>query len=492
MPSQRFEKKKINGVRRFEYMGRSKFRELEKRVENKTFLKGSESLYLYGTSGSGKSHLLAALVYCLVREGKRVFYIPDCSSLLLKPAQTIWAALTFAFYDSDVLGTIGDPYNTADNTGCSRKEMLNAMRFQHRYIFSASANEDSNREADRKQSGISVVPIFGGMSEDETDQWFILHGYQIPQLSAEQRERVEYLTGRIPLLLRCLFNMTEFDELEFRNMPDLRNVVLQVDSFFRTKVYPLHLLSKQTYLQIMRACVRGDPVWLNDRSLYDLRHFYVDEKGIGRFTCGIAFETMMSMLRTHDDAPFMDGPWYTAVSRSGNPVVRGFLAKQICLSYIAANGLMAVDPKLGRMSTESFKTQPAFTQLLSTDHTIRLYVPIAYDFMAVDGVILLLDRASKKATMFSIQFTLSLNHKQSDEEFHTRLWSTWIEPIVSAGFRVHSTFVCIDKKQPSDDVKPKVVRVLRSGDKVVHPEYSVVHVGVEMVHSRLASALGIL
>jgi hypothetical protein len=242
----------------------------------------------------------------------------------------------------------------------------------------------------------------------------------------------------------------------------------------------------------MRACVRGDPVRPNDRSLYDLRHFYVDEKGIGRFTCGIAFETMMSMLRTHDDAAFVDDLWYTAVSQSDNPIVRGFLAEQICLSYIAANGLMAVDPKLGRMSTTSFDKQPAFAQLLSTDHTIRLYVPTAYNFMAVDGVILFLDRASKKATMFSIQFTLSLNYKQSDKEFHTRLWSTWTEPIVSAGFSVHSTFVWIDKKQPSDHVEREIVRMLRSGDKVVHPEYSVVHVGVEMVHSRLASALGIL
>jgi hypothetical protein len=195
MPSQRFAKKKINGVYRFEYMGRSKFRALQKRVENEDFLDADESLYLYGTSGSGKSHLLAALVYHLVREGKRVFYIPDCSSLLLEPAQAIWAALTFAFYDSPVLGTIGDPHdvdalirlvtndrdiyiivdqvNTLEATGDgSRKERkaqvlcwLDALRFNHRYIFSASANENSNRDADRKQSGISVFRIFGGMNE---------------------------------------------------------------------------------------------------------------------------------------------------------------------------------------------------------------------------------------------------------------------------------------------------------------------------------------
>jgi hypothetical protein len=199
----------------------------------------------------------------------------------------------------------------------------------------------------------------------------------------------------------------------------------------------------------------------------------------------------MSMLRTYDNAPFLSDLWYTAVSRSDDPVVQGFLAKQICLSYIATNGLMAVDPKLGRMSTGSFGTQPAFSEFLLTDHTIRLYIPTTYNFLTVDGVILLLDRASKQATMFSIQFTLSQNHKQSDVEFHTRLWSTWVEPIISAGFSVESTFVWIDKKQPSEHVKGELVRELRSGDKVIHPAYTVHHVGVEMVNARLASALGI-
>jgi IstB-like ATP binding protein len=195
MPSQRFERKKINGIQRFEYMGRSKFRELQNHVENEDFLDAHESLYLYGTSGSGKSHLLAALVCHLVREGKRVFYIPDCSSLLLEPAETMRAAYHFAFYDSPVLGTIGDPYDVdalirlvandrevyiivdqvntlevVEKDGRKDKKVqatnwLDALRFNHRYIFSASANENSNRDADRKQSGILVFRIFGGMSE---------------------------------------------------------------------------------------------------------------------------------------------------------------------------------------------------------------------------------------------------------------------------------------------------------------------------------------
>jgi hypothetical protein len=257
-------------------------------------------------------------------------------------------------------------------------------------------------------------------------------------------------------------------------------------------VFPFHhLIFRTRYLRIMEQCIQGSHVTIDDRNLYDLRYFYVDTEGTGHFTCGIAFESMMLILRRQSDMLFLADSWYGAVLRSSNPVVQGFLAEQICLSSIAIKGLTAVHTELGRMSTAKFENEPAFAEFLSTDHRICLYVPTAYNFMAVDGVILLLDRASKQATMFSIQFTLSQNHKQSDKEFHTRLWPTWIEPITSAGFSVRSTFVWIDKKQPSEHVKPKLVKALRSGNKVVHPEYSVVHVGVEMVDSRLVLVLGL-
>jgi len=47
----------------------------------------------------------------------------------------------------------------------------------------------------------------------------------------------------------------------------------------------------------MGECIRGDRVTYDNRGFHDLRYFYADAKGIGRFTCGIAFETMMSILR---------------------------------------------------------------------------------------------------------------------------------------------------------------------------------------------------
>ncbi|KAF8343536.1 hypothetical protein F5887DRAFT_918364 [Amanita rubescens] len=518
MPPERFEVKEIDGIECFEYMGRSQFHELQERIKDKNFQKGAESIYLYGTSGSGKSHLLVALVYHLIREGQRVFYIPDCSSLLLDPAKTMWDAYRFAYNCSPDLRTtesvetlidsmrtdpdvyiIVDQVNALESTNTdNRREAKNRvlgwlgnLRSSHRYIFSASANEASNRDAEKRQNGISVFSIFGGMSQDETNQWFKWHGHRIPSLSDKQRQQVEYLTGRIPLLLCCLFKITDFSEPEFRNTPVLHNVKSDVDEFARTKLILLKGLNKEKYLEIMTACVRGDRVESDDRKLYDLRHFYVDTKRIGRFTCGVAFEAMMSILRTHDNTPFVDGLWYAAVSGSDNPVVQGFLAEQICLSHIATKGLTVVNPKLKQMSTASFKTQPNFDHHLSSDHDVCLYIPDDYNFMAVDGVILLLNRTSKKATVFSIQFTLSQNHKQSDKDFHEKLWSTWTEPIASAGFKVRSTFVWIDKEQPSEHVEDKVVKKLRSGRKIVHPKYSVIHVGAKAVHPRLAYALGI-
>ena len=68
--------------------------------------------------------------------------------------------------------------------------------------------------------------------------------------------------------------------------------------------------------------------------------------------------------------------------------------------------------------------------------------------------------------------------------------SKWIEPIVSLGYSVESTFVWIDKKQPLEYVEPELVKIAAIY-KVVHPSYSVIHVGVEMIDQRLASALGI-
>ena len=240
----------------------------------------------------------------------------------------------------------------------------------------------------------------------------------------------------------------------------------------------------------------GGPVSIDDQSLYDWRYFYVDQRGIGTFACGIALEIMASLLQEQDITQFKDDSCYSAVSQSPNPVVQGFLAKKICLSSIAATGLKAVHPELDRMSTAFFEDHPNFDKLISSDGNACVYFSTAYIFRAVDAVILLLDRPSKQATMIPIRFSLMLGLERSDRDFYARFWSSWREPMKWAGYSVRSTFVWIDREQPSEAdseyFEPELVKSLRSGDRLINPEYSVVRVGVEMVDRRLASALGVV
>jgi hypothetical protein len=229
------------------------------------------------------------------------------------------------------------------------------------------------------------------------------------------------------------------------------------------------------------------------RELYDLRYFYADNDQIGHYTCGVAFETMMSIFRQHRLDNFHTQEWYSALERSsGNPVIQGFLAEHICLSRIISNGLLAVNKNLTRMSHSSFQEAPSWDQQFSSTHTVRLYIPTIFNFRAVDAVILLVDYDAKTAHMYPIQITLSMRHKDSEEDFYTGIWWKWVAPLEKAGFTVKSTFVWIDKKQPADHVTPEVASNLRSGTKIVRPaEHCSVHIGVGQVDRILGATLGL-
>lgn len=58
-----------------------------------------QSLYLYGSKGYGKSHILLALTCLLVRYGHHVVYLPDCRAMLRAPVSYLRKALLFAFAD---------------------------------------------------------------------------------------------------------------------------------------------------------------------------------------------------------------------------------------------------------------------------------------------------------------------------------------------------------------------------------------------------------
>ena len=188
-------------VKTFSYMGREVFKELQNSIRQPDIQGGSNEFCLYGPSGTGKSHLLAALVCQLVLEGERVFYIPDCYQLISRDAfWRIQTALLFAFHDNvDLCATIIaaptiaalcqlartqerrsfyvviDQINglefmdTHDSLLERKKEMtdwLKTFGSAQKVIFSASsASERSSQNAELRQSSIRTFHLQSGMSK---------------------------------------------------------------------------------------------------------------------------------------------------------------------------------------------------------------------------------------------------------------------------------------------------------------------------------------
>ena len=82
---------------KFEYMGREEFQRVHKTVSSLKAGGGGTRLYIQGTMGYGKSHILAALACLLYRQGKVVVFIPDVRGLLFAPLPYITTALLCTF-----------------------------------------------------------------------------------------------------------------------------------------------------------------------------------------------------------------------------------------------------------------------------------------------------------------------------------------------------------------------------------------------------------
>jgi ABC-type glutathione transport system ATPase component len=93
---------RLNQDRTFRFMGRQKFAEVYQTVSNMSWATGT--IYsLQGTLGSGKSHILAALACLLLKEGKRVVYLPDARVLATAVVEYTKEALQLAYADDQAL-----------------------------------------------------------------------------------------------------------------------------------------------------------------------------------------------------------------------------------------------------------------------------------------------------------------------------------------------------------------------------------------------------
>jgi hypothetical protein len=80
-------------------MGREAFSKLVDAFEACMESGSLEDVWVCGPIGTGKSHLLANLVYYLTAQGRRVIYLPDCDLCYRHPVHYLQQALLFAWAD---------------------------------------------------------------------------------------------------------------------------------------------------------------------------------------------------------------------------------------------------------------------------------------------------------------------------------------------------------------------------------------------------------
>ena len=199
LPSDRFDISEAQ----FTYVGREMFKELWNKVETMRQIPHARDLFLCGTMGYGKSHILACIALLLIQKGEGVVYLPDCRALLGNVVPYVKAAMLLTFGDSPVIQQrvqglrtmeditdfflrrtplrkiffIIDQFNALEpvTEGCrgdiSNEEkdivemFLSNITGSHRRIRGAFANSMTIRHLARGQTNDIKIYVEGGLSE---------------------------------------------------------------------------------------------------------------------------------------------------------------------------------------------------------------------------------------------------------------------------------------------------------------------------------------
>jgi hypothetical protein len=174
------------------YMGREKFVELLEELQFVRFSPNHDSLWVYGTSGYGKSHLLAALVCYLAALGKPVIYIPSPRSCMGDPIRYLQTAMLFAWTDKarqdeiitldtdekiktflkgqknfifviDQMNELTEAKNDNDAKADLRK-LIRALVSNRTTVLSASANYNEYLKRQISENNDLTMNVYGGFT----------------------------------------------------------------------------------------------------------------------------------------------------------------------------------------------------------------------------------------------------------------------------------------------------------------------------------------
>lgn len=260
----------------FEYYGREAFEQLA-RMGGLMNTSTNRKLYLHGTMGTGKSHILAAYAAYLVANDKRVVFLADCRMVAMRPRHTIRNALLLAFSDlpnilekitaiktDDELETFCDNiakghtiYWLIDQVNAldpadpmedripnSQKErtriILDSITTNHIKIQSGSGNYGHGLGDMLRESSEDLMPFSGGFKQMELKKWWASSEFGSKWsglIGAEGKAEIEAFTGSSPMLL-AVVSKANPDKVPRAESSDGENVAVQDGEEARSNVPP--------------------------------------------------------------------------------------------------------------------------------------------------------------------------------------------------------------------------------------------------------------
>ena len=197
----------------------------------------------------------------------------------------------------------------------------------------------------------------------------------------------------------------------------------------------------------------------------------------------------MPIYLKHNFKQIPRGEWYTAISNSKNPVVKGYLAENCCLSSIQEFGLRLGTKRLpGLLQADFFNDVPDWGPFLRDTSLCRLYLPSTFNYANIDAAILSVTRYKKKpkAMLYLIQVTIAKRHENSEKKFYKTQWNIWKDKL-GPEWTVSSTFVWIDMVT----THATEVQAQATQDGLVEiPAHTQWHVNVKDVDEELYARIG--
>ncbi|CAG8699468.1 3244_t:CDS:2, partial [Acaulospora morrowiae] len=439
----------------FTFMGRKKFSDvLDKIIEFKAKT-GYMKMFIYGTVGYGKSHILTAIACFLLRSERRVVYLPDCRELAVNPLSYIKSALFLTYADDDAkiseidacenfdqivkfcellnetIYFIIDQMNALDdssNTGISLKEKIQVKRnldkmcSEHFYIKSSSANNQTVLHLRQKQTNEKKIELYGGFDKEEMEEWWKKHNSVLPTMNNQQKDRIEDITGNIPLFLNVLLesDCKDFEDALGYLDQQLTSMIQEPMTSFSEKIYKLDNKHWDFHINLMSSFLtKGYPPSGYGVDDFDHRFFYIKDE-LCHYICGMARDCM------------------------ANHLYRKGKMEKACIASIFKNGIMANRVNFKPNDMEFFNDEKKS------------------DFLRMKGDLY----------VAPIRITLDKSgHSDSEGKIFSSIWSNLKSNLSGFEDGLEIIFIWITSKSGTDTKMERKSRKTRNSSFEINPEY---------------------